>query len=84
MRVFQITAAIAVIALFNVSGWTTIVVKLDLPELVEQSDTIIQGQVQQTESRWDNQMKLIFTDVWVRVSDALKGAPQTNITGVPS
>jgi len=80
MRLFQITAAITVIVLFSISGWTTIVVKLDLPELVEQSDTIIQGQVQQNESRWDNQKKLIFTDVWVRVNDVLKGTPQTNVT----
>ncbi len=80
MTLFKIAANIVAVLLFAVSGWTTIVVKLELPELVEQSDTIIQGQVQQVDSRWDDQNKLIFTDVWIRVHDALKGAPQKNLT----
>ena len=51
----------------------SIVLEMDLEDLVQESDSIIQGIVESVSSEWDNEKKLIFTYVSIRVDDPLKG-----------
>lgn len=75
MKSYHVSAAIAVLLLISESGWTTTVLKMDLPALVQESDSIVQGQVERVEAQWDEQRKTIFTYISVRVLEQLKGEP---------
>ena len=52
---------------------SSIVVDMDLEDLVRESDSIVQGVVESVSSEWDNDRKLIFTYASIRVDDPLKG-----------
>ncbi len=52
---------------------SSIVVDMDLEDLVSESDSIIQGVVESVSSQWDSEKKLIFTYATIRVDDPLKG-----------
>lgn len=52
---------------------SSIVVAMDLEDLVAESDSIVQGVVESVTSEWDNDKKLIFTYASIRVDDPLKG-----------
>ena len=71
-------AVVGVVMLAGMARATT-VVKMDLPALVGESDTIVQGRVAQEYSQWDAQMKLVFTYVNIQVDDPLKGARRQNV-----
>ena len=75
MRLIHISAAILVLILCAIAGWTTTVVRMDLPALVQESDSIVQGQVEGIDSRWDEQKRTIFTYISVRVHEPLKANP---------
>jgi hypothetical protein len=55
----------------------TIVPRMELPELVQKADSIVQGQVQHTEVRWEN--NLAFTYVWLNVADPMKGERRSEV-----
>jgi hypothetical protein len=75
MKSLQISPAVAVLLLLNLTGWATTVVRMDLPSLVQESDSIVQGQVESVVAQWDEQKKTIFTYVSIRVREPLKGEP---------
>jgi hypothetical protein len=62
------------------SALATTARKLELPELVSQSDTIVQGRVDQVWSQWDANRKLIFTYISVSVEEPVKGARLSTVT----
>jgi hypothetical protein len=49
----------------------TTVTKMELPELVGTSDSIVQGRVESVDARYEN--KMVYTYISVRVDDPLKG-----------
>lgn len=55
-------------------AFATIVTRMDLPALVQSSDVIVQGTVEQVYSQMDPQLHLIFTYASIRVDEAIKGA----------
>ena len=79
MRSFHIPSAVVVLLLLAVAGWTTTVLKMDLPALVQESDSIVQGQVERMDALWDAQRKTIFTYISVKVHEPLKGEPGRTI-----
>src|SRR5215471_9406399 len=54
--------------------FATTVKKMDLPELVSVSDSIVQGTVESVEARWED--KSIYTYTSIRVDEGIKGAPK--------
>jgi len=67
-----IAPAIMIAVLANPALATT-VTKLSLEQLVQRADLIVQGQVQSVHSQWDEQRRLVFTYVSIRVDEPLKG-----------
>ena len=51
----------------------SVVIQMDLEQLVEESDSIVQGVVEAVYSQWDNERNLIFTYTSIRVDDPFKG-----------
>jgi hypothetical protein len=51
----------------------TTVVRMELPVLVRNADSIVQGRVEEVYSRWDAGRGLIFTYTSVRVEEPMKG-----------
>ena len=75
MKLVHISAALLVLTLYAIAGWTTTVIRMDLPALVEESDSIVQGQVEGVDSRWDEQNRTIFTYISIKVREPLKANP---------
>ncbi len=48
--------------------------KMELPEMVSKSDSVVQGTVESVEARWESD--LIFTYASIRVDESFKGAPR--------
>jgi hypothetical protein len=67
-------------ALMAAPAMATIVVQMDLPRLVELSDSIVEGTVSRVDVKWDPTAKMIYTDVAVRISDRLKGDRSQEVT----
>ncbi len=73
------TVARLVLVLATVGGFGggpslgSIVLRMDLDDLVENSDTIVQGVVEAVYSQWDGERNLIFTYASIGVEDPLKG-----------
>ena len=63
----------------HVSVLGTVVPKMDLRALVNNSDSIVQGKVEAIEVRLDEKLRLPFTWVRVRVDDPLKGSRQQTV-----
>ena len=57
----------------------SVVLQMDLDELVEDSDAIIQGEVEAVYSQWDQEKKLIFTYASIRVDESLKGESRRSL-----
>jgi hypothetical protein len=66
------TALIILVLVAPVFGTT--IKKMDLPELVSLSDSIVQGTVESVEARWED--KSIYTYTSIRVDEGMKGAPR--------
>jgi len=58
----------------------TRVVHMDTKALVHESSAIVIGQVEGTRAHWNERHTKIVTDVDVRVTQALKGAPGERVT----
>lgn len=65
--------------LLATAAWGTTVVKMDLPQLVGDADSIIHGRIEQVYAQWDDQMKLVFTFVDVRIYEPLKGERRQSV-----
>jgi hypothetical protein len=52
--------------------WGSLVVLMELDELVEASDSIVQGEVESVQSRWEHRQ--IFTYVTIGIADPIKGS----------
>ena len=76
---FRMLTPVLLLFLFTLTGWTTTVIKMDLPALVQESDSVVQGRVEEVYARWDVQLKTIFTYASVRVDDPLKGEPHQSV-----
>src|SRR5206468_6189027 len=72
---FRMLTPVLLLFLFTLTGWTTTVIRMDLPALVEESDSIVQGQVEGVDSRWDEQNRTIFTYISIKVREPLKANP---------
>ncbi|HYO59886.1 hypothetical protein [Archangium sp.] len=51
----------------------TTMLRADLPELAQTSETIVHGTVRRVESRWSGDGRRIITDVEIQVTESLKG-----------
>jgi hypothetical protein len=69
----------AVCLMASAAGATTLQ-HLDTRALTHGSHQIVVGTVERVESRWDERRTRIFTDVTLRVSRSLKGAPAERVT----
>ena len=67
------------VAIMAGPAFATTVVKLDLKQLVQRADLIVQGQVQSVYSQWDQELRLVFTYVSIRVDDPLKGERRQSV-----
>ena len=74
-RVGRVPVLVALVGLMLFSGSLSgsVVIQMDLEQLVEESDSIVQGVVEAVYSQWDDGRNLIFTYTSIRVDDPLKG-----------
>jgi len=80
MRIFK-TALLAFIVLAGaLAARATTIIRLDLPQLVNQSDSIVQGRVENVAVQWDGARNLAFTYITVSVEDPLKGERRRTVT----
>jgi hypothetical protein len=59
----------------SLSARATVVLSLDLRELVARSERVVRGHVTAQRSFWDDAHRGIFTDVTIRVDATFKGEP---------
>jgi hypothetical protein len=72
-RVINFIAIGLIVAALAAPAFATTVAKLNLKELVQRADLIVQGQVESVNSHWDEERRLVFTYVSIRVDEPLKG-----------
>lgn len=70
---------LAAIILLTGSLLGSTVVKLELPELVKTSDSIVQGRVDDVYTRWDENQRMVYTYVSVSVLDPMKGERRRSV-----
>src|SRR5688572_20176312 len=76
MRILKqagLCAAVVFCLLMTGTALATTVVKMELPALVRNADSIVQGRVEEVYSKWDSTRGLIFTYASVRVEEPMKG-----------
>jgi len=71
--------ALGIAFLLTTSAHATTVLRLDLPQLVQQSDSIVQGHVESVTSQWDSTRNVAFTYVTINVEDPMKGERRRTI-----
>ena len=69
---------LSVVCLCTVSQATT-VLRLELPQLVKQSDSIVQGHVEDVTVQWDSTRNMAYTYVSIAVDDPMKGERRRNL-----
>jgi hypothetical protein len=67
-------ALVAALALLALPARASVAVRLDLPALVAQADTVVRGRVVAERARWDASHSRIYTDVRLTVDRVYKGA----------
>lgn len=77
-RCTGILVAAAVLALAVPVGASTFI-KMEIPELVAESDAVIEGRVIGTESFWDEKGLLIVTEAEIQVDDRIVGKSDDTI-----
>ncbi|WP_223634652.1 hypothetical protein [Corallococcus sp. EGB] len=53
----------------------TTMLRTDVPQMAQTSDTVVQGVVRRVQSRWSGDKRRIITDVEIQVTESLKGQP---------
>jgi len=76
LRIALVIAAISVICMAGMATAST-VIRMALPQLVQQADSIIQGRVDHTEVKWEQ--NLAVTYIYVTVEDPMKGARRSTV-----
>jgi hypothetical protein len=66
-------ALLAAALLLGLPAAATTMLKIELPELAWQADTVVHGTVRRVESRWSGDRRRIITDVEIEVTETLKG-----------
>ena len=66
-------------AMLAAPAFATTAVRLDLDQLVQRADLIVQGHVQSVYSQWDEERRLVFTYISIRVDESLKGERRQSI-----
>lgn len=72
-RTRNLVMIVLLAAILAAPAFATTVTKLDLEQLVQRADLIVQGQVQSVYCQWDEDRRLVFTYIAVRVDEPLKG-----------
>jgi hypothetical protein len=67
------------VAILAAPAFATTVTKLNLEQLVQRADLIVQGQVESVYSQWNEQLRLVFTYVSIRVDEPLKGGSRQSV-----
>jgi hypothetical protein len=75
----RILGAAVLTALLITNAMATTVVRMELPQLVKNSDSIVQGRVEQVYVQWDAARGLAFTYVSVNVGDPMKGERKRSV-----
>jgi len=70
---------LAGLLLVGLSAVATTMLRLDVPELAQSSDTVVHGTVRRVESRWSGDRRRIITDVEIQVTESLKGQPGSTV-----
>ena len=70
---------LAGLLLLGLPAAATTMLRLELPELAQSSDTVVHGTVRRVESRWSGDRRRIVTDVEIQVTEALKGQPGSTV-----
>lgn len=73
------TTLLAALLLFGLPASATTLLRLDVPELSQNSDTVVHGTVRRVESRWSGDRRRILTDVEIEVTESLKGQPGSTV-----
>ena len=61
-------------------GWSTLVPRLTLEQMVDDSASVVHGEVVRTWSSWDGAHQFIWTHYEIAVTDTMKGAATATIT----
>jgi hypothetical protein len=71
---------IALIAsILSAPAFATTVARLNLEQLVQRADLIVQGHVETVYSQWDEERRLVFTYISIRVDEPLKGERRQSV-----
>lgn len=73
------TLLLAGLLLLGLPAAATTMLRIDLPELAQSSDTVVHGTVRRVESRWSGDRRRIVTDVEIEVTESLKGQPGSTV-----
>jgi hypothetical protein len=72
-RIRNLVGIALIVASLAIPAFATTVAKLSLEQLVQKADLIVQGQVESVYTQWDEDRRLVFTYVAIRVDEPLKG-----------
>ena len=78
-KTLNLIATALMVAVLAAPAFATTVLKLDMEQLVRRADLIVQGRVESVYSQWDEQRRLVFTYVSIRVDDPLKGERRQSV-----
>jgi len=74
-------AALAVLLLLGTSlGWATLVPRLTMEQMVDESASVVEGTVLRKWSEWDGAHQFIWTHYEIEVTDILKGTVGSTVT----
>lgn len=79
MRMKTLFSTLLLLGALSIPALGTTVPRMDLPALVKTSDRIVQGKVENVETRIDRDNRQPFTWVRIRVDDPMKGDRRSTI-----
>jgi hypothetical protein len=65
--------------ILSAPAFATTVARLNLDQLVQRADLIVQGHVESVYSQWDEERRLVFTYISIRVDESLKGERRQSV-----
>ena len=74
-------AALAMLLLLSTSpGWSTLVPRLTVEQMVDESASVVEGTVISKRAAWDSAHQFIWTHYEIKVTDVLKGLVGSTVT----
>ena len=73
IRIFCVAFAALLISTFTLNAHASSIKQLDVSELITQSELVFEGQVVDSEARWNNNKTIIKTFITFQVNDVLHG-----------